>query len=44
MFVDADELRGLVKLQQDMLTPELVWAVHSGWLFPSRRIDSISNT
>lgn len=32
MFVDADELQGLVRHQQDMLTPELVWAVRSGWM------------
>ena len=33
MFVDQHELEGLALHQQDMLTPELVWAVQSGWLF-----------
>ena len=33
MFVDQYELEGLALHQQDMLTPELVWAVQSGWLF-----------
>ena len=36
MFVDQHELEGLALHQQDMLTPELVWAVHSGWIFPRR--------
>ncbi len=33
MFVDEDELRGLMSQQQELLTFELVWAVRSGWLF-----------
>lgn len=33
MFVDEHELEGLAFHQQDMLTPELVWAVQSGWIF-----------
>ncbi len=32
MFVSADELRGFVEHQPDMLTPELAWAVRSGWV------------
>ena len=39
MTVDADELSGLVRHQQDLLTPELIWAVRSGWIFgPTRRL------
>lgn len=34
MFVDADELRWLAEYQQNMLTPELVWVIRSGRLFP----------
>ncbi len=34
MFVDQYELEGLALHQQEMLTPELVWAVRSGWIFP----------
>lgn len=37
MFVDADELRGLVRYQPDALTPELIWAVRSGWVFGASR-------
>lgn len=37
MFVDADELRGLVRHQPDLLTPELIWAVRSGWVFDKTR-------
>lgn len=37
MFVDADELHGLVRHQQDLLTPELIWAVRSGWIFGQAR-------
>lgn len=33
MFVDEDELCGLVSHQPTLLTFELVWAVRSGWLF-----------
>lgn len=33
MFVDEDELRGLMSQQPELLTFELVWAVRSGWLF-----------
>lgn len=33
MFVDQHELEGLALHQQDMLTPELVWAVQAGWIF-----------
>ena len=33
MFVDQYELEGLALHQQDMLTPELIWAVQSGWIF-----------
>lgn len=33
MFVDEDELRGLVAHQPELLTFELAWAVRSGWLF-----------
>ncbi len=36
MFVDQYELEGLALHQQEMLTPELVWAVRSGWIFPRR--------
>lgn len=36
MFVDQHELDGLALHQQDMLTPELVWAVQSGWIFRKR--------
>lgn len=38
MFVDQYELEGLALHQQEMLTPELIWAVRSGWIFP--RADS----
>ena len=34
MFVDQYELEGLALHQQEMLTPELIWAVRSGWIFP----------
>ncbi len=34
MFVDAFELIGLVAHQQNMFTPELIWAIQSGWIFP----------
>ena len=34
MFVDAFELEGLTFHQQSLLTPELIWAVQSGWIFP----------
>lgn len=34
MFVDAFELKGLIAHQQNMFTPELIWAVQSGWIFP----------
>lgn len=34
MFVDQHELEGLALHQQEMLTPELIWAVRSGWIFP----------
>ncbi|MCH5276285.1 MAG: NUDIX domain-containing protein [Desulfovibrionaceae bacterium] len=37
MFVDADELQGLVRHQPDLLTPELIWAVRSGWVFGKTR-------
>ncbi len=37
MFVDADELRGLVRHQPDLLTPELIWAARSGWVFGKTR-------
>lgn len=33
MFVDRYELEGLALHQQDMLTPELIWAVQAGWIF-----------
>ncbi len=33
MFVDQYELEGLALHQQEMLTPELVWAVQAGWIF-----------
>ncbi len=33
MFVDQYELEGLALHQQEMLTPELIWAVRSGWIF-----------
>jgi len=33
MFVDQHELEGLALHQQEMLTPELIWAVQSGWIF-----------
>lgn len=33
MFVDEDELRGLLRHQQELLTFELAWAVRSGWMF-----------
>lgn len=36
MFVDQYELEGLVLHQQEMLTPELIWAVRSGWIFQKR--------
>jgi len=32
MYVDLDELNGLIRYQHDMLTPELIWAVRSGWM------------
>ena len=35
-FVDATEIQSLMDQQQSTLTPELVWAVRSGWLFPQR--------
>lgn len=34
MFVDQYELEGLALHQQEMLTPELIWAIRSGWIFP----------
>jgi len=33
MFVDQQELEGLALHQQEMLTPELIWAVQAGWIF-----------
>lgn len=33
MYVDADEIHGLARYNQDLLTPELIWAIHSGWIF-----------
>ena len=36
MFVDQHELEGLALHQQEMLTPELIWAVQSGWIFRKR--------
>lgn len=33
MFVDQHELEGLALHQQEMLTPELIWAVQAGWIF-----------
>lgn len=37
MFVDADELGGLVRHQPELLTPELIWAARSGWIFGKTR-------
>lgn len=37
MFVDAAELHGLVRHQPDLLTPELIWATRSGWVFGKAR-------
>ena len=34
MFVDAFELEGLTDHHQSLLTPELIWAVQAGWIFP----------
>lgn len=33
IFIDQYELEGLALHQQDMLTPELVWAIRAGWIF-----------
>lgn len=32
MFVTPDELAGLLLHHQELLTPELAWAVRSGWM------------
>lgn len=32
MFLDMDEIQGVVRHQPDMLTPELLWALRSGWI------------
>ena len=37
LLVDQHELEGLVLHQQEMLTPELVWAVRAGWIFPRKK-------
>ncbi len=33
MFVDKDELSGLLEFQPDMFSPLLSWALRSGWIF-----------
>ncbi len=33
MFVDKNELAGLLQYQPDMFHPLLVWALRSGWIF-----------
>ena len=38
MFVDQHELEGLALHHQEMLTPELVWAVRAGWIFTRSKI------